>query len=46
MASTGNLWWMTPLQAVATLGAAVNFGMALRTDPTATRRDLYNDHDN
>ena len=26
MANTGNLWWMTPLQAFATLGAAVNFG--------------------
>ncbi|KAK3655207.1 hypothetical protein LTR56_000415 [Elasticomyces elasticus] len=32
MASTGNLWWMTPLQAFATLGAAVNFGgSALQT---------------
>ena len=26
MISTGNIWWMTPLQAFATLGAAINFG--------------------
>ncbi|EMC96517.1 hypothetical protein BAUCODRAFT_148115 [Baudoinia panamericana UAMH 10762] len=33
MASTGNLWWMTPLQAVATLGAAVNFGGSVLQSP-------------
>jgi len=26
MASTGNIWWMTPLQAFASIGAAANFG--------------------
>ncbi|KAK0354520.1 hypothetical protein LTR91_005919 [Friedmanniomyces endolithicus] len=33
MASTGNLWWMTPLQAFATLGAAVNFGGSALQSP-------------
>lgn len=31
MASTNSMWWMTPLQAFATLGAAVNFGMGIVT---------------
>ncbi|KAK5109626.1 hypothetical protein LTR62_006863 [Meristemomyces frigidus] len=33
MASTGSLWWMTPLQAVATLAAAVNFGGSALQSP-------------
>merc|ERR1712130_830050 len=33
MASTGNYWWMTPIQAVATLGAAVNFGGSALQSP-------------
>ncbi|GAB7359167.1 hypothetical protein MBLNU230_g5234t1 [Neophaeotheca triangularis] len=33
MASTGNIWWMTPLQAFATLGAAVNFGGSALQSP-------------
>ncbi|KAK3063826.1 hypothetical protein LTR53_018748, partial [Teratosphaeriaceae sp. CCFEE 6253] len=33
MAATGNLWWMTPIQAFATLGAAVNFGGSALQSP-------------
>ncbi|KAK4544563.1 hypothetical protein LTR36_004135 [Oleoguttula mirabilis] len=33
MASTGNIWWMTPLQAFAILGAAVNFGGSALQSP-------------
>ncbi|KAH9824617.1 hypothetical protein Tdes44962_MAKER04299, partial [Teratosphaeria destructans] len=33
MTSTGNLWWMTPLQAFATLGAAANFGGSALQSP-------------
>ncbi|KAM0724246.1 hypothetical protein Q7P37_000128 [Cladosporium fusiforme] len=33
MASTGNLWWFTPLQSFAVIGTAVNFGGSVLQSP-------------
>lgn len=44
MASTGNLWWTTPLQCLATIGMAANCGTSPTVEPSMKRSESANNH--